>query len=109
MRQIKANVYEDSIVVDPYYYESSMATIPKPDEIVEIHFSFSQDWNGYTKVIGFWDRHHEECEPQMLRDDNVCVLPADVLKDFIFYVKVYGKYGQSLRTTEKRAIIFRGR
>lgn len=108
MKQLKLNVYEDSIRFDPYYYESGRV-MPDRGETVEVHFSFSPDWDGYTKVAGFWNRNHEECEPQVISDDNTCIVPAKALEDFIFYMEVLGKRGEARRHTERRAIVFKGR
>lgn len=110
MKQIKLNVYEDSIMFDRHYYHEYGMKMPDRGETIEIHFAFSPDWDSYTKkVAGFWDRNREECRAQVISEDNTCVVPAKALEDFIFYVEVLGKRGDIIRHTERRAIVFSGR
>lgn len=82
---------------------------PGTKEEIRLEFIFSQEWDLFTKVVGFWNRNREECKPQILQDNNTCTVPKEALKDFIFYIEVLGKYGNLNLNTERIAVVLDGR
>ncbi len=63
-------------------------------------FTFSEDWNGFTKVVGFFANNGEkEFEPKKLGIDNNCEIPDEATQYHEFEIRVFGKRGGSVITT----------
>ena len=81
-----------------------------PKEPIQIRFIFSPDWDEYPlKVVGFYNRKREELTPQVLLDENTCVLPVEALDDGIFYIKILGQNVHGTRSTQMNAFAWMGR
>lgn len=58
---------------------------------LEARFVFSSAWNNCAKVVGFFSKNDEELPPCVLKDNNTCIIPEDVLKHHEFKIRLYGK------------------
>jgi hypothetical protein len=70
---------------------------------VKAKFTFSEDWNGCVKVVGFSSKG-VEFEPCKLSGDNICEIPEKALQYHEFSIKVYGKRN-GVRITTREANI----
>lgn len=82
---------------------------PKPEEPIRVEFTFPDSWERSVKVVGFYNRDHQECEPRALDDNNSCEIPAEVMMDFVFYMRVYGRSQRDTFATELTAVCLDGR
>lgn len=64
--------------------------IPGTEGYLEAEFSFSPEWRGAIKVAEFW-RGVKECPPQLLKDGETCIIPAEALKGKRFGIRIVGK------------------
>jgi hypothetical protein len=67
-------------------------------------FLFSEDWNGCAKVVGFYSSYGNEYAPQVLDNENSCMIPEEALARETFVIKVFGKRENFTITTNKLAI-----
>lgn len=64
--------------------------VPGSKGYLEAKFSFSEEWEGCTKVVGFY-YGNTEFHPKALGDENSCVIPCEALKNPSFDIRVFGK------------------
>lgn len=57
---------------------------------VRASFKFSDEWDGFRKVVEF-SSGRKEYSPQILGDNESCIIPGEVLKRPIFNIRVLGK------------------
>ena len=89
MKTLKFIVNEQLLTLDPECDVSSL--VPGTNGVVRASFTFSSDWRNCMKVAAFYSNLGREFEPQVLKNGEVCEIPAEVLKKSIFKVKVFGK------------------
>lgn len=75
--------------------------VPGSAECVKAEFSFSSDWNLYSKVIAFTSALGRQFPPQLLRDGRSCIIPKEALARRVFKVSVIGMNGDKKLTTNK--------
>jgi hypothetical protein len=66
---------------------------------LDAKFSFSADWDGCSKVVGFFSKSGKEFEPCILSNENTCHIPEEALEYHEFEIRVYGKRENCLITT----------
>ena len=66
---------------------------------LDAKFSFSADWDGCAKVVGFFSKDGKEFQPCILSKDNTCHIPSEALSHHEFCIKVFGKKDGCLITT----------
>lgn len=71
-------------------------------------FSFSSEWNDKVKVAAFWSMLGNEYEPQVLSEENTCIIPADAFSRASFKIQVLGMKGSSRLDTNKLVILQTG-
>lgn len=75
--------------------------VPGTEGFLRANFSFSNEWNGFTKVAAFFSNLGVEYSPQAINADGTCMIPFEALKKSIFKVQVIGKKrDQTLRTNK---------
>lgn len=99
MRRIKFIVSKQIITLDPKCDISGL--VPGSEEYLQAEFSFSPEWKKCVKVAAFYSILGREYTPQILKDGNTCVIPAEALKGRRFKVQVIGKDGDTKMTTNK--------
>lgn len=82
--------------------------VPGTKDYLKVEFSFSPEWNGFTKVVGFWSAMGKEYSPQLLADGKSCVIPSDAARRREFKLQVLGKKGELTQITNKVTIIQNG-
>lgn len=100
MRTLKFNVIDNTIKRDP---ESDFSKLSKEKD-VQLVFSFSEDWDGFVKVVEF-TRSSTEFKPKVLQHGSTCEVPIEALRGATFFrISVIGKKGSQRKST-KRVII----
>ena len=78
--------------------------VPGTEGYLLAKFTFSREWNGYSKVIAFYSMLGREYDPEVLIDDRTCLIPLEALKKRAFKIQVLGKKGESKLTTNKLTV-----
>lgn len=99
MRILKFIVDQQTLKKDPMCDFSGLTKGTKG--YLKAQFSFSKEWNGCTKVVGFYSSYGDEYRPQVLDKDNSCMIPDEALKRETFFIKVIAKRNKFLITTNK--------
>lgn len=102
MRVLKFIVEGQVIKQDPDCDFSGL--VPGTKEYLQAEFSFSKDWNGYTKVAAFYSVLGKEYEPKKLIDGKYCLIPAAALERRVFKVRIIGKKKDSTMRSNKLAV-----
>lgn len=89
MRTLKFIVEDQIIKQDPNCDFSGL--VPGTEGYLKAEFSFSSEWVGFAKVIGFFSVMGTEYEPQKLSDDSSCMIPAEALARHKFKIQVMGR------------------
>lgn len=99
MRTLHFIVDGQTICQDPTCDFSNL--IPGSHGYLVGEFSFSKDWDGYGKVVGFYSPLGREYPPRVLADGKTCVIPFEALEKRSFKVQVVGKKKTSVIKTNK--------
>lgn len=81
--------------------------VPGTDGYLQAKFSFSKEWNGTARVVGFWT-NRQECPPKILKDGRTCMIPAEALVNKRFELQVLGKREDLVISTNKIEIVQNG-
>lgn len=106
MRTLKFIVDGQTIRQDPSCDFSGL--YPGTTGYLKAEFTFSGNWNGYTKVAAFWSPFGVEYPAQPLFDGNSCMIPTKALEKREFRVQIIGKQGDTRLTTNKVSVIQNG-
>ena len=79
--------------------------VPGTSDYLKAEFSFSPEWKGTVKVVGFLDSTGKEYPPQVLKDGKTCVIPSEALKNRAFKLHVLGKRGKFMMTTNPVRVV----
>ena len=71
-------------------------------------FIFSSEWADKIKVAAFWSMLDQEYEPQVLDDENTCVIPSEAFARASFKIQVLGIRGSKKLATNKLTILQTG-
>ena len=82
--------------------------VPGSQKYIKAKFSFSPEWDGYTKVVSFRSMLGKEYSPQVLQDGYSCIIPSEALVRRAFKVQVLGKKGATTLTTNKFTVEQKG-
>lgn len=94
MKTIKFKVEGDRIIKDP---TCDFSNFSKANFLIA-EFSFSSEWDGFTKVAGF-SKGGKELEPRYLINGNTFEVPREAFKGPFFRMYIVGKRGdEKLKT-----------
>lgn len=79
--------------------------VPGTSGYLKAKFSFSSEWKGAVKVVGFFDYSGKEYEPQILKDGTTCIIPTEALQNRSFKLQVLGKRGKTRMTTDPIRVV----
>ena len=102
MRTLKFIVDNQIVKQDPKC--SFEGLVPGTEEYLQAEFSFSSEWNGYIKAVGFWSLFGKEYPARVLKDGKTCVIPTEALKRRAFKIQVVGKSATAKIVTNKLQI-----
>lgn len=103
MRTLKFIVDRLSIKKDPNCDFSGL--VPGTEEYLKAEFTFSSEWNGCDKVVGFFSPLGREYPPRYLADGYSCVIPAEALARRKFKIQIIGGNGETRLTTNKLEVV----
>lgn len=103
MRTLKFIVDKQIIKPDPNCDFTGL--IPGTEGYLQAKFIFSSEWKSCIKVAGFYSRMGKEYPPQVLDENDTCLIPAEALSKAIFGVRVIGKSESGLRLTTNKVIV----
>ena len=81
---------------------------PGAEDNIRAEFYFSKEWKGTVKVGAFWSVMGTEYEPQVIKEDNSCMIPVEALKRSSFRVQVLGKRDGTKMQTNKLTVYQKG-
>lgn len=88
---------------------------PAPNQEIQAHFVFSEDWssNGVTatsipKVAAFYSMLGTEFPPQIIDEENHCMIPPEALSLPAFKIQVLGSVQGKLITTNTLTVYQKG-
>lgn len=102
MRTLKFIV--DGLTIKPNPSCDFSGLVPGTEGYIQAEFSFSPEWNGTVKAVGFFSNMGREYEPQVLKDGKTCMIPAEALEKRIFKVRVIGKGNDFKLVTNKLVV-----
>ena len=82
--------------------------VPGPDGYLRAKFRFSSVWDGRVKVAAFFSNLGREYEPQIIDENNTCVIPAEALNKSIFKVQIIGQNSKYKLRTNKVKVYRKG-
>lgn len=102
MRTLKFIVENQILKPDPGCDFSNL--VPGGKECAKLEFSFSSDWNGYARGVEFSSALGKSFTPKALVDGRACIVPTEALARRVFKIRVVGKKGDTMITTNKLAV-----
>lgn len=107
MRTLKFIVNGQTIAPDPSCDFSGL--YPGSEGYLQAEFTFTEEWKNTAKVVAFYSNLGREYEPQILKSNKPCTIPAEALKKRVFKIQVIGKTKEGLRLeTNKLAVHQKG-
>jgi hypothetical protein len=106
MRTLRFFVDGQTIKPDPTCDFSGLFLSKNSDVCAE--FIFSSEWNGMTKVAAFWSMLNEEYEPQVIDENNTCIIPSEAFTRAAFKIQALGIKGSGKLTTNKLVVLQTG-
>jgi hypothetical protein len=97
LRILSFNVKNQIIEKDPSCDFSGL--VAGTSGYLDAKFTFSADWEGCTKVVGFFSKDGKEFAPCMLSEKNTCHIPNEATAYHEFDIRVYGKKNGCIITT----------
>ena len=81
MRTLRFIVDDESIIKDPSCDFTGL--FPKTNYEIRAEFVFSPEWKSRVKVAAFWSMLDKEYHPQVLEEDNTCMIPKEIRRCFL--------------------------
>lgn len=81
---------------------------PAPNQEIEAEFSFSGEWKSAIKVVAFYSVLGKEYPPQVLNEENRCIIPPEALNLPVFRMQVFGNIGGVIIPTNILSIYQKG-
>ncbi len=69
---------------------------------LRIHVSFSSNWNGFKKVVSFYDNKNVEYPVELI--DGYCDVPDEVTNSKVFKLRIFGKSRDSIISTSRALV-----
>lgn len=81
---------------------------PGKNDNVQARFIFSPEWDKRVKVVAFWSMLEAEYPPQILSDDDSCMVPKEALEKPAFKLQILGRSRDRIYKTNPITIYQRG-
>ena len=102
MRKLKFIVDNQIIKQDPDSNFNDL--VPGTEGYLRVEFSFSPEWNGFSKSVAFSSPMGKKYSTEILRDGKSCAVPIEALKRRSFKIQVIGEKSRLKITTNKMAV-----
>ena len=98
MQVLKFIVNGETITLDPTCDLTGL--FPGSEDQIKAEFIFSSEWESRVKVAAIWSIMDKEYTPQVVNEDNSCLIPREAISKIAFKVQVLGgkKNRPTLRT-----------
>ena len=106
MRTLKFVVNDQIITQDPNCDFDNL--VPGSEGYLQAEFSFSPEWNDCTKVAAFYSVLGKEYPPQILTEENTCMIPSEALKKSFFKISIVGRSSKVRLTTNRITVCQNG-
>lgn len=103
MKTLRFIVENQIIKKDPTCDFSNL--VPGTKGYLNAEFSFSKEWDGMTKVVGFYSPLGREYSPRALADGKTCIVPFEALEKRIFKIQVIGQSPDSMQKLKTNKIV----
>ena len=108
MQVLKFIVNGETITIDPTCDLTGL--FPGSEEPIKAEFTFSSEWKSRIKVVSIWSIMDKEYEPQVINEDNSCLISSEATDKMAFKVQVLGgKRNSPIVRTNKVTIYQLGR
>lgn len=81
---------------------------PAPNQKIRAEFSFSPDWTNIPKVVAFYSMLGKEYPPQLIDEDDHCMIPPEALNLPTFKLQVLGNNRGNILTTNTLTVYQKG-
>ena len=106
MRILKFIVEGSTLKQDPSCNFKGL--FPGANQPIQAEFSFSEDWIGIPKVVGFYSMLDNEYPPQLIDENNRCMIPPEALERTAFKLKVLGRKHKTITPTNTITVYQKG-
>ena len=106
MRTLKFIVNGQNLIQDPSCDFTGLFPSEKQELVAE--FSFSDEWESGIKVVAFYSVLGKEYPPQVLNEENHCVIPREALIRPVFRMQILGELGGTIIQTNILSIYQKG-
>jgi hypothetical protein len=81
---------------------------PAPNQEIRAEFHCTEEWTGAPKVVGFYSMLGKEFPPQIVDEDNQCMIPSEALLLPAFKLQVLGTIRGKIMTTNTLTVYQKG-
>lgn len=106
MRTLKFIVDNDTLMKDNSC--SFAGLFPGTNQDIRAEFSFSPGWTGISKVAAFYSMLEKEYAPQIIDNENGCIIPPEALNLPAFKMQVLGNNRGKIITTNTYTVYQKG-
>lgn len=106
MRVLKFIVDDSTIKQEPTC--SFDGLFPAPNQEMAAEFAFSDNWTGVPKVAAFYSALGNEYPPQIIRENNRCIIPSEALNSPAFRIQILGSNRRTIMSTNKLTVYQKG-
>ena len=106
MRTLTFLVDQTTLVQDPSTPAERL--FPAPNQEIQAHFVFSEDWINSPKVAAFYSMLGTEYPPQIVDEENHCMIPPEALSLPAFKIQVLGNIQGKIITTNTLTVYQKG-
>lgn len=106
MRTLSFIVNQNVLTQDPT--TSFDGLFPAPNQEIQANFAFSEDWTGVPKVVAFYSMLGKEFPPQLIDEENHCMIPPEALSLPAFKLQVLGNNRGKIMTTNVLTVYQKG-
>ena len=106
MRTLSFIVEHDVIKQDPFCNFNGL--FPAPNQKIQAHFAFSEEWTNIPKVVAFYSMLGKEFPPRLIDEENYCMIPPEALSLPTFKLQVLGNNQGKIIPTNTMTVYQKG-
>lgn len=106
MRTLRFIVDQNTITQDPSC--SFGGLFPAPNQKIRAEFLFSSDWAHVPTVAAFYSMSGKEYPPQIIDEENGCMIPPEALMLPAFKLQILGNDRGKIITTKTMTVYQKG-
>lgn len=106
MRTLKFIVEGSTIKQDPTCNFDGL--FPAPNQEIAAEFTFSENWTGLPKVVAFYSILGSEYAPQVIDENNRCMITPEALNRPVFKLQILGLIQGNIMSTNTLTVYQKG-